>query len=550
MSPIPPFSIMSQLKKYEFWVSISKVIFFIALIFTIACNKNERKQDRAKQILRTSLDSDLPNLDPRAKTDCISDNVMKMLFSGLVSYSQNNCITLEIAKSYKASSKYKTYIFSLKKTKWSDGTPLTAYDFEHSWKELLLTDFPGAAIDLLYLIKNAKKAKQGTCPLKKVGIKALDDYTLRIDLENSQPTFINILTHHTFYPIHSSMRGKIMRTKDLKSSELTCSGPFKLKEQAFQDQLVLEKNSFYWNAKQVRLDEIEFKMIKDEKTALLMFEQGLLDWLGSPFFEISSTSLQGLKQQGNLKTSQIAATRFLEFNVQRFPFDNASIRKALCYAIDRASLLQTILHVGEGALALGLIPPVVKEKHWHPFFQDHDIVRARAYFEKGLDELGITLEEFPKLTLLYPSSEPWHKIMQSIQQQWQDAFGIRCELESHDWKDLVGKLRSGDFEIGRYGWTLPYNDSSNLLELFKSASHPHNHTRWQHPEYIHFLDQARHTKAPSIRAESLEAAERLLMEEMPIIPLDYIARPSIQQPNLKGVVFDFHGVDFRYVHFK
>jgi len=255
-----------------------------------------------------------------------------------------------------------------------------------------------------------------------------------------------------------------------------------------------------------------------------------------------------LKEKGLLQVMSIAGIKMFMFNTQQYPLHNANIRKALSLAINRKSIVENITGLGD-PLALGLIPPIQKKDRWQPLFQDHDIAKARECFAKGLSELGLTKEQFPPLTISYNTSELWNRVVQSVQQEWQEALGIKVLLEHADWKIHLEKLAKGNFQIGRYGWDCQFNDAGNILELFKYKDHFNNFTRWENPEYTKLMDESNKTQNPMMRQVLLDAAERLFLEEMAIAPLFHFNCPTVQQPYVKDIYFSpIAMVDFRWAY--
>lgn len=520
----------------------------LVLITFLSSCQNTQEKGATRQILRTNLMTSPPSLDPRIGTDTISENLMQMLFTGLTFIDKDGETRLSVAKSVDISEDKKTYTFHLKQTKWSDGSPLTAHDFALAWKEILDPKFPSESAHLFFLIKNARFAKSGMDSIENVGFFAKDDYTLVIELENPTPYFLDVLTHHSFYPLHAKMRGQPFEEKKSDLSSYISNGPFFLKNHVFQKEILMGKNPYYWDAASVKLEGLQFSIVRDQNTALLLFEQGELDWLGSPISDLSLDAVVNLKRKGLLQVMSIAGIKMFMFNTERFPLNNLNIRKALSLAIDRKSLVDNITQLNDWP-ALGIIPPIQKKERWQPLFQDCDVNSARAYFQQGLDELNITAEEFPVLTLSYNTSELWSRVAASVQQQWHEVLGITTRLENADWKIHLDKLAKGDFEIGRYGWDCQFNDAGNILELFKYKDHFNNFTRWEHPKYVKLMEESNRSSDPLVRSALLEDAEKLFLEEMPIAPLFHFNCPLLQQPYLKGVFFSpIAMVDFRWAY--
>lgn len=523
--------------------SYTKILIrFLLLCLTLlnACQKNPSNSSQHK-ILRTSLSTDVSSLDPRKGTDMATQGVIRMLFAGLVYLDQNLVPKLDLASSYQVSEDFKTYTFTLRESRWSDGSLITAHDFEQTWKTALTPAYTSFNTNLFHFIKNGKKAQLGTVSIDDIGVKALDDQTLRIELEKPNPHFLNILINSVFSPVHKSMRYDRVDFK-----HMVCSGPFKLKQYQLQNQIILHKNPHYWDARTIQLDELNYFIIKDQATALLMFEKKEIDWLGEPLIKISSDAVPDLQKKGLLHYVQGAGTHWLFFNTKKFPLNNVHIRKALTLAIDRHKLVADILHFEPSTLPLGLIPKILKKEKWHPWFRDNDINLAKEHFAKGLKELGISTTEFPSIKINYGTNALWSKVLQAIQQMWIENLGIHVNNEGTDAAIFIQKCSNHDFDIVRMGWLIQYNDLINLLEIFKYQNILPNVTGWENAEFV------RHTEAISTSSESekwehVEAAEKIFFDEVPSIPLFDTTGIYIEQPYVKGVhVNHLFQIDFRW----
>jgi len=522
------------------------LIILMALCCFYSCTTEDKDKASKKtnpQILYACLKTDPPSMDPRVGVDSVSDAVTRMLFDGLAYIGKSGQTELALAESFEVSSNYQTYRFHLKDTKWSDGTPLTAHDFEATWKGMLDPHAVAPNSNLLYLIKNGRLAKKGEISVDKVGVYAKSDRELLVELEHPHTTFLEALTNCAFYALPPKLR----ESKTVNYDNYIGSGPFKLKKYQLQNKIVICKNPNYWDEKNVHLDEIHFYIIKDEGTSLLMFKKGELDWLGSPLGGIAMDALPSLREEGLLSIVPVAGTSWLEFNTQKFPFNNAHIRKALGLAIDRKSIVENLLH-NEYEVAFSHVPKIQKKDLWHPFFKDNDCEESRRLFAQGLEELKISKKDFPVITILYNNSDIWHKMMQAIQQQWSEVLGIHVQIQGIDWGTYLGRLWKKDFEIARFGWRVQYDDPSNLLEIYKYKDFLNNHTGWENSEFTNCIDKALSCIEKS-RWEFLESAEKILMEEMPIIPICHTFCLYIQKDNVKNVrVSSLHTVDFRWAY--
>ena len=290
-------------------------------------------------------------------------------------------------------------------------------------------------------------------------------------------------------------------------------------------------------------------MVEDQNTELGMFEEGELDWAGSPFsLGLPTDAIPTLKASGKLTTVPLEVIYIYIFNTKKVPFTNAKVRQAFSYAIDRGAIVSHILQANQTP-ALGLVPPQMALQK-EPYFNDHDLAKAQQLFQEGLKELGLTVDELPKITISYNTSEGHHKIAQAIQQQWSEAFHVPIYLENLEWKVYLDKISSRDFIIARMGWTAEYNDPITFLELFKD-SNAQNNTNWVNSEYSSLLSQANYEEDLEKRNQLLHQAEKILMDEMPIIPIYFYTGSFLQNPRLKGVyISPSSGEDLKWAYFE
>ena len=519
---------------------MQKILALLLSLALLAACQNSTSSSHKKQTLRTCLGSDIPSFDPRKGVEMANQGVVRMLFAGLAYVDQNLGPQLDLASSYRVSDDYKTYVFFLRDCTWSDGSPIMAQDFEETWKAALTPAYASANTNLFYFIKNARKAFMGSLSIDTVGVRALDAKTLLVELEKPNAHFLDILTNSVFSPVHESMR-----YGPVDFAHLVSSGPFRLKKYVPQDQIILEKNPLYWNADTIHLNELDYFIIKDQGTALLMFEKGEIDWLGDPLIKISSDAIPDLKSKGLLHVVPCAGTHWLFFNTNKFPLNNVNIRKALNFAIDRHKILEDVMHFDNPAPPLGLIPKILKKEKWHPWFQDNDVPLAKEYFAKGLQELGITAEEFPSIALNYATNALWSKVLQAVEQMWAINLGIHAKILGTDGPIFARTFSNLEHDIARMGWIMQYDNPVNLLDIFKFKNAQPNYTGWENAEYIRHAE-ATYTCSEEEKWEHVEAAEKIFFDEMPSIPLMDATIIYLQQPYVKGVKVNYlYQIDFR-----
>ncbi len=227
------------------------------------------------------MEKDPQTLDPRRVRDLATITVIHMLYEGLMRTQADGQATLALAEKVTISQDRKTYTFQLRSSAWSDGQPVTAYDFEQSWKSLLDPQFPSPNVYQLYVIRGAQEAKEGRTSIDQVGIYAIDPSTLIVELERPVPYFLDLIATHFFYPVHASLRQQMIDSTATSNSSILTNGPFQLKAWRHHNELTAVQNLHYWDKENIRLDQIHL-VILDNSTALQLFQKGELDWTGSP----------------------------------------------------------------------------------------------------------------------------------------------------------------------------------------------------------------------------------------------------------------------------
>lgn len=486
-----------------------------------------------EQRLNLNIPADPATLDPRKGGDIISSLFHFLLFDGLTRLDDEGNVAPSLAKTIDISEDKTVYTFHIHDASWSDGTPITAWDFEKSWKDILHPDFPAMNALLLYPIKNAEGAKMGTASLSEVGIRCLNAKTLEVTLERPTPYFLELVAFCVFYPINAEIDHSHPEWDQLVGKRFIGSGPFSVKEWKRNNVIVLKKNPNYFRADEVMMEEITLSIVDSEMTALQMFEKGQVDIIGQPLMPLPTDAIPELIKRTQLNIIPVPATTFCSFNVNEFPFTNVHIRKAFAYAMNRKQIVQNITQLQEPP-ALGIIPPMLKKyKSTNAFFADADTERARLSFAKGLEQLGITRHEFPKIKYLYAKSDSHHKIAQALQQQWHEVLGVDLELECVEKKFLLHQLKNRNYQAAQTFWMAQYKDPMNIFERFKSKDNVKNYPNWENAAFTELLNASNEANTDEERFAMLEEAEALFLEEMPLAPIfhwnsAYIAKPHIK----------------------
>lgn len=503
------------------------------------------------QELRVNINTEPPSLNPGLAQDSTSGTVLRNVLEGLTRISPEGKPENAMAEDIKVSEDGKTYTFTIRDAKWSNGDPVIAKDFEYAWKWALDPANNSTYAYQLYYLEGAEAFNTGKGEKDAVGVKAVDEKTLEVKLVNPTPYFEELTAFYTYLPVNSKIAEANPEWATDAGENFTTNGPFHLAEWAHSDKIVLEKSETYWDAETVKLDSIEMIMINDPNTELSMFDNGELDWAGAPTGALPTDAMQALKDEGRLVTQPIAGIYNYKFNTTVEPFNNVNIRKAFAHAINRQELIDNILQ-GEQLPAMAIVPPSMFEENEKGYFSDNDVEKAKEYLQKGLEELGLKdASELPAVTLSYNTSEAHQKIAQAIQDMWKQNLGVEVTLDNSEWNVYLDKLDQMDYQVARLGWLGDFNDAINFLEMYRDADGGNNNTGWESKEFQDLLAKSATETDPEARQQLLKDAEAIFMEDMPVAPIYFYTNNWVQAENLKDVAVSGLGdVQYKWAHFE
>lgn len=500
----------------------------------------QQEQTTAPQTMQVNLNTGEPNtIDPGLAEDIPSMSVARAAFDGLLRLNEKGELKEAVAEKYEVSADGLTYTFHLRDTKWSNGDPVTAHDFEYAWKRVLDPETASGYAYQLYYLKNGEAFNARKAKAEDVGVKATDDKTLVVTLENPAPFFPELVASVTYFPVNKKV---VEGNKDWAAKPETYigNGPFVLKKWEHKSVIEFAKNDTYWDKDAVHLSTLTINMIEDPNTELSMFEKGDLDWAGSPLGDLPLDALDALKDSGKMQTQATAGTYWYIFNTTQKPFDNKKIRQAFATAVNRKEIAESVVPF-KSTPATGILPPTMALNP-DGYIKDGDVETARKLLAEGMKEAGLT--ELPELTISYNTTEVNQRIATVIQDQWRKAFGIEVKLVNKENKVHREQMKEGNFTIGRASWIGDFNDPINFLEVFKGGL---NTSKWENKEFLDLLAQSAKEGDPAKRKEILKKADTIVMDEMPALPIYYFTYAWVKQDSVKDVVVDALGfIDFKY----
>ena len=527
----------------------------ITLIFLIGCSENISPVDSGleNQIYHHGNGSEPQGIDPHIVTGVPEHHILISLCEGLTIPNPNpsgsDGYIPGTAESWTISDDGKEYIFNLNKNaKWSNGEPVTADDFVWSWKRILTASLGSQYPDMLYYLEGAYEYHNGLIDnFDEVGVKALDTHTLKVNLKNPTPFFIGLLSHYSTWPVH---KGTVLKHGDIddrngewtRPGNFVCNGPFQLKTWELNNKIVVEKNPHYYDASMVRLNEIHYYPVSNVMTEDRMFRAGQLHLTSSMPTQKCPIYIE--EKNPNLKIDPYMGTYFYRINTENETLSDVRVRKALAYSIDRQLLVDKVTQCGQ-IPAYSFTPP--GSNGYQPTTEiPYDPVLAKQL----LAEAGYSSDNpFPKLEILFNTNEGHRKVALAIQQMWQNELGIEVELVNQDWKVYLSREMVGDFQISRAGWIGDYEDPNTFLDLMR-PNRGNNKTGWENMDFDALVEEANTINDQEKRYELLYEAEKILIDNMPIIPLYTYVRVYQLSPDVKGFnphILDHHHPKFIYL---
>ena len=506
----------------------------------------QQKQDT----LRVAINADISTLHFASSSKGSKINAahgISMLFEGLTKLGEHDVIEPAIAERYTVSPNKRVYTFYLRECYWSDGNPIKSSDFAYAWKMCMNPKSKSLTISPFYYhsIKNAEQYILGECEESEIGITCPDDETLVVELEYPAAYFLNLVSSPLFYPAPEH----IARVDPhwAEKSDIICNGPFCLSSWKHESELRFKKNPSYWDAENVKLQQVHFYIIRDGTTALNMFRKGELDWIGSPFYRLSYDISKDVLIEGGPDS----AGCWISLNIEEYPLNNKNFRKALAYSLDRQSIVENIFH-HTGAASTEMLPYCMRLQS-NGYFEDNAPQKAQKYLNQAFEELSIKKEDLSELELLYIGDvELLKRMTQAIEDQWKRVLG----LENISIRPMEQNLFASTTVKGQYQMCIsPLQtfvfDPVFFLNAFKERSNNINKTNWEHPEFKKLFNASEHALGDIQRRRFLIDAESLLMEEMPIIPVCSLNKRYAKNQKLKGEkVSSLQSIDFKYAYFE
>lgn len=512
-----------------------------------AGTKGEEAAASGEKIFRYSNTADIATIDPN-KTNSVADaTVSYHIFDGLYRNVQGT-LQPATAESYKVSEDGLVYTFKLRQdTKWSDGQAVTAKDYEYGMKRLC---DPAAACPSSYLgtvLKNGAAVAAEEVPVEELGVKALDDFTLEITLENPADYFVSMLSMSAFAPVRQDIVEKYGAEFGGGAEKQVYNGPFLVSEFG-NGKIVLEKNPNYYDADKIKLDGVEILTVADRTTAVSMFDAGELDLAEVP-------SELGSQYEGQTRSYYSGANDYAALNHRSEYLANKNLRLAMNYAVNREEYI-LLSHNGLYQANLRYVLPQVRgvegeygtEYPLEAFPLQGDLAKAEEYLDTALSELGLSAPSDITLKLVVADTDEAKKEAEVVANQWETNLGINIDINMVPYatKNAMLVPESDEYDIIMSGWAPDYSDPYSYLELWYSTS-GYNYLNYHSDAYDGYLDASKQTRGAE-RMENLFQAEKTLLEDGALVPLQLREVQYLVSDRVENLGAYFIGLNYDYMY--
>ncbi len=522
---------------------------FMMAIGLAACGKSgsssETSNNGTTKPLNWMETADLQTLDPSKAIDSVTENTLYNAQQGLMIGGNNNDVKYGIAKSYDVSKDGKTYTFHLRDAKWSNGEDVTADDFVYGIQRTVNPKTGSQSSYDMDHIMNYDAISKGKMSYKSLGVYAPNKHTVVFKLSSPEPYFKYLVAGTDYLPQKQSyVEAKGSKFGSSSDNDIY-DGPFKITGwTGTNDTWTLEKNKYYWNAKNTKIDKVKVNAEKDTNTAFNEYQSGQLDEM----------MLSGKEQVKHYKNSSEYHERansgvyYIALNEKKNPiFRNANIRKAMSMIINRDQFASDVM--GDGSFAAkGIVAKEISQRDGKDFTQDayvkdavtYNKEKAIQYWKKGMKEIG---KKNISINVLYDDSSLGKSVNEFLQNvAFSQLPGLKVTTTNIPSKNRMSKQISGDFDVTVAGWETTFPDPIAYLQVMTSDS-PYNLGKWSNKEYDKYVNAASTTDAnnPSKRWDDMVKAEKILMNEQGIIPFYQRSQPQVMKTNIKNVGYSATG---------
>ena len=484
-----------------------------------------------RNVLRRGLAGEPGTLDPGLSGDIFSDAVLLDLYEGLTAESSSGAIVPGVAESWTVDATGTEYSFRLRAdARWSNGERVRAQDFVDSWRRAIDPKFGSPDADDFRLISHGSSIIAGIAPPSALGVSAPSDDVLNVKLERPVPYFAELLAHTSTYPVYLKNTGAV-GTHDPK--KWISNGPYVLSEWLPTTRAGLKINPNYWDRGRVHIKDVRYEFTTNDSAQYAAYRAGQLDM--TDLVPANALSRIHRERPSELQITPFLGTVYYGINLANNTLSSGALRQALAMAIDRNRLVES-LGFGQipayGFVSLGTANYTPQEWDWKSLSDAERVKRAKQLYSQA----GLSAGQPLRLRVLFNSNEVIQRTAVLIAAMWKEVLGIDVDLTGEEYKVfLQSRHNPARWDLARLAWSADFNDASNFLDVLRGNS-PNNDMSYQNSEFDARLDKAANSLDTSERRVTLQGAERIVLNDYPIIPLYYLVSKRLIKPYLHGVV--------------
>ena len=474
-------------------------------------------------MITVNINTEPPDMNTITTTDTVSFAILKNTMENLTRFDENDEVQPGAAESWDISDDGLTYTFHLREGMiWENGDPVTAKDFEFAWKTALSPEAASEYAYFLYPIEGAQAYNEGSGSADDVKITAVDDLTFEVVLHTPTGYFLSQTTFGTMCPLNEAFYTEVGAEKYGTEAEYMLSnGPFTVESWTHESEMVLAKNEDYYNADAIKLPKVRLVMILDNNSRLNAFQGGEIDMT-----VLDANMVDALRGAGYETLDYPDGSCFyLEYNMEHEVISNLNLRKAINYAIDRETYVNSVLKnscTPATSLTTNAINGLAK-----PFPEEvGELVpvtgnpeEAKAALELAKTELGMDEAEIAaKISIILDDTDNAVKTGAYIQEQLKTKLGMDVTVENMPFKSRLDRMTTKDFSIVFAGWGLDYNDPNTYLDMFVTGG-GNNHGNYSNPDYDKLIADAAVETDPEVRMGYFYEAEKIVVEDCVVSPV-------------------------------
>ncbi|MBC7167808.1 peptide ABC transporter substrate-binding protein [Phenylobacterium sp.] len=477
--------------------------------------------------------SEAATLDPHKATGTWESRILSDAFMGLTQDDPSGKAIPGMAESWEVSDDGLVWTFHLRDAVWSDGAPVTADDFVFSLRRILLPETASEYASLLYFIEGAQALNEGDAAPEALGVRAVDDRTLEIQLVHPAPYLPEVAKHQTMFPVPKHVVEKLGEAW-VRPENIVSNGPYVITEWRLGDYIKLVKNPRFFEAETVCVDQVYYYPTTDAASAERRIRRGELDIN----FDIQSNRIGFLREEipEYVHTHTYLGVTYLAFNSNVPALQDARVRQALTMTIDRKFITEKLLRGGQQP-AYTFVPPGVAnyESPEPPEWADWPLERRKEEARRLLAQAGYGPDNPLRLEIKHRNSPDPVLFMPVVQADWKD-IGVDLALAQNETQIAYAAYRARDFEVADAAWVADYNDAMSFLYLNQSSTGSQNYGDYKNPAYDELLRKADNEPDPEIRAGYLAQAERIVLHDAPIAPVYFYVNKALVSPKITGWV--------------